>query len=143
MSRYFTNVVIALLAGFVVVSTQVFAAPTVGWLTFGIAVAVLATSALAQLDRARGLVQRILDGALAIIATVLIVFSLVFTGTLVTWLAFAMALGFVAVALAGTTWYEIESWLSTRQAGEVRHLSTARRTVDAEVQAPATFSEAA
>jgi hypothetical protein len=143
MSRYFTNVVIALLAGLVVVGTQAFAAPTVAWLAFGIAVGVLATSSVAQLDRSRGLVQRIFDGAMAITATVLIVFSLVFTGTLVTWLAFALALGFVAIALAGTTWHEIETWLSTRQTGEVRHLSTARRPVEAEVQAPATLSEAA
>lgn len=144
MTRYFTNVIIALLAGFVVVATQVFATPTVAWLAFGVAVVSLGISALAQLDRNRGLVQRLLDGVIASIATVLIVFSLVFTGSLVTWLAFGLALGFVAVALAGMTLHEIETWLSARPVGEVRHLGS-HRPVEAEAQAPATatFSQAA
>jgi hypothetical protein len=46
MTRYFTNAIIALLAGFVVVATQVFATPTVAWLAFGIAVVSLVISAL-------------------------------------------------------------------------------------------------
>jgi hypothetical protein len=81
---------------------------------------------------------------MASIATVLIVFSLVFTGSVVTWLAFGLALGFVALALAGMTLHEIETWMSTRQAGEVRHLGT-HRPVEAEAQAPApaAFSQAA
>jgi hypothetical protein len=142
MIRYFTNVTIALLAGFLVVATQVFAAPTVAWLAFGIAIVALGISALAQIDRDRGLVQRLLDGVIASIATVLIVFSLVFTGSVVTWLAFGLALGFVAVAVAGMTLHEIESWLSVREVGEVRHLGT-HRPAEPEAQAPATFAQAA
>ncbi|HUC13903.1 MAG TPA: hypothetical protein VMS00_05570, partial [Acidimicrobiales bacterium] len=116
---------------------------TVAWLAFGVAIAILGISALSQLDPDRGLVQRVLDGVISSIATVLIVFSLVFTGTVVTWLAFGLALGFVAVAVAGMTLHEIETWLSTRQSEEVRHLSTARNPVEAEPQVPATFSQAA
>ncbi len=142
MTRYFTNAIIALLAGFVVVATQAFAAPTVAWLAFGIAIAILGLSGLSQLDRNRGLVQRLLDGVLASIATVLIVFSLVFTGSVITWLAFALALGFMGVAVAGMTLNEVETWMLTRQAEEVRHLSSPRRPVEAEAQ-PATLSQAA
>ena len=142
MTRYFTNAIIALLAGFVVVATQAFAAPTVAWLAFGIAIAILGLSGLSQLDPNRGLVQRLLDGVSASIATVLIVFSLVFTGSVVTWLAFALALGFVGVALVGMTLHEVETWISTRQAEEVRHLTSSRRPVEAEAQ-PGTFSQAA
>jgi hypothetical protein len=142
MTRYFTNAIIALLAGFVVVATQAFAAPTVAWLAFGIAIAILGLSGLSQLDPNRGLVQRFLDGALASIATVLIVFSLVFTGSVITWLAFALALGFVGAALVGMTLHEVETWISTRQDEEVRHLSSPRRPVEAEAQ-PGTFSQAA
>jgi hypothetical protein len=142
MTRYFTNVIIALLAGFVVVATQAFAAPTVAWLAFGAAIASLGISVLAQLDPDRGLVQRILDGVIASIATVLIVFSLVFAGSLVTWLAFGLALGFVAVALAGMTLHEVGTWFSIRHAEEVRHLGT-RRPVEAEAPVQATFSQAA
>lgn len=143
MSRYFTNVVIALVAGLVVVGTQVFASPTAAWLSFGIAVAVLAISALAQLDGNRGLVQRALDGIMAAVATVLIVFSLVFTGATVTWLAFGLALGFIGVAVAGLTVHEIETWASAGDAGQVRHLSSARQSAEAEIRLPATTSQAA
>jgi hypothetical protein len=143
MTRYFTNAIIALLAGFVVIATQAFAAPTVAWLAFGAAVVALGISALSQLDRGRGLVQRLLDGAIASIATVLIVFSLVFTGSVGTWLAFGLSLGFVAVAFAGMTLNEIETWMSAHQGGEVHQLSTAPRTVEAEAQVPAAFSQAA
>jgi hypothetical protein len=143
MTRYFTNVIIALFAGFVVVATQAFAAPTVAWLAFGVAIATLGLSGLSQLDRNRGLVQRLLDGVVASIATVLIVFSLVFTGNVITWLAFALALGFLGVALVGMTLHEVETWISTRQAEEVLHLSSSRRSVEAEAQAPAAFSQAA
>jgi hypothetical protein len=143
MTRYFTNAIIALLAGFVVVATQAFAAPTVAWLAFGAAVVTLGISALSQLDSGRGLIQRLLDGVMASIATVLIVFSLVFTGNVVTWLAFGLSVGFVAVAFAGMTLHEIETWMSANQAGEVRQLSTATRPVEAEAQVPATFSQAA
>jgi hypothetical protein len=87
-------------------------------------------------------VQRLLDGVLASIATVLIVFSVVFTGSVITWLAFALALGFLGVALVGMTLHEVESWMSTRQAEEVRHLSSPCRPVEAEAR-PATLSQAA
>jgi hypothetical protein len=143
MTRYFTNAIIALLAGFVIVATQAFTASTVAWLAFGIAIATLGLSGLSQLDRNRGLVQRLLDGVLASIATVLIVFSLVFTGSVITWLAFALSLGLVGVALVGITLHEVETWMSTRQAEEVLHLNSPRRPVEVEAQAPGTFSQAA
>ena len=54
-----------------------------------------------------------------------------------------LALGFVGVALAGMTVHEIGAWLSTQQTEECRHLSSARRPVEAEAPAPATFSQAA
>lgn len=111
-SRYFTNVIIALLGGLVVVGSQVFASATVAWLAFGVALVVLGISVLAQLDGQRGMGQRALDGVLGAISALLIVFSLVFGGATVTWLAFALALGFVAVAVAGLTLHEVEAWRS-------------------------------
>jgi len=57
--------------------------------------------------------------------------------------AFGLSLGFVAVAFAGMTLNEIETWMSAHQGGEVHQLSTAPRTAEAEAQVPAAFSQAA
>ena len=120
MSRFFTNLVIGLLSGFVVMSSQVFAAPTVAWIAFGAAVAVLAISALVQLDGQRGIAQRILDLAMIGIAAVLIVFSLVFVGATVTWLAFGLSLGWLGLAVTGLTLHEVEMWRSANGLAELR-----------------------
>jgi O-antigen/teichoic acid export membrane protein len=133
MSRYLTNLTIALLGGLVVVASTTFTAPATAWLAFGVAIAVLTISILAQLDTHRGLGQRALDGVLAAISVILIVFSIIFGGAAVTWLAFSLSLGFVAGAVVGMTWYEIENWRSTNGLGEL-HLLV--RTQPAPLDAP-------
>ncbi len=135
-SRYFTNVIIALLGGLVVVGSQVFAAATVAWLAFGVAIVTLGISALAQLDSQRGLDQRALDASMAVISAVLIVFSLVFAGAAVTWLAFALALGFVAVAVVGLTLHEIETWRSAHHLEQLHGLVGPSRTAQDEPSQP-------
>jgi uncharacterized membrane protein HdeD (DUF308 family) len=104
----------------VVVASQAFASATVAWLAFGVAIVALGISVLAQLDSRRGLDQRVLDGAMGVISVVLVVFSLVFAGATVIWLAFALALGFVAVAVAGLSLHEIETWRSANGLGQLR-----------------------
>ena len=118
-SRYFTNVIIALLGGLVVVGSQVFPPATVAWLAFGVAIVALGISVLAQLDSQRGLDQRALDGAMAVISAILVVLSLVFAGVTVTWLAFGLALGLVGVAVVGLTLHEIETWRSAHHLGQL------------------------
>ena len=56
---------------------------------------------------------------MAAVAVVLIVFSLVFSGATVIWLAFALALGFVGVAVAGMTLHEIANWRSAHELGQL------------------------
>ena len=141
-SRYFTNVIIALLGGLVVVGSQVFVPATVAWLAFGVAIVALGISVLAQLDSQRGLDQRALDGAMAVISAVLVVFSLVFSGATVTWLAFALALGFVGVAVVGLTLHEIETWRSAHNLGQLRGLVAPSRPTQAETAQPS-LSQAA
>jgi O-antigen/teichoic acid export membrane protein len=135
-SRYFTNVIIALLAGLVIVASQVFAPATVAWLAFGIAIVALGTSVLAQLDSQRGVDQRALDGAMAVISSALVVVSLVFAGATVTWLAFGLALGFVGVALAGLTLHEVETWRSAHHLDQLHGLAFASRPTQAEPAQP-------
>jgi hypothetical protein len=109
-TRFFTNALITLLAGFVVVASVAFTPAVTAWLALALGVAVLVISAAAQTDRSRGFVQRIFDGGFGALAVVTIVFSLVFSGTAVRWLSFAEALGFVGLAYSGLAINEVAQW---------------------------------
>jgi hypothetical protein len=105
--RYFSNLGLALLAGFVVVATQAFAAPTVEWLTFAAGVA-FALAGAAMLPR-RGGVHRALNGATAVLGGLIIIESLLTAGSTTVWLSFAGGLGVLAVAIAGLTVHELST----------------------------------
>lgn len=107
-TRFITGTVLALLAGFVVVVSQAFAPSTLSWVAFGIGVAVVGICVVAQLDRSRGAVQRALDAATVVVGGLLIAFSLVSSGTTVTWLAFAFSLGIVGLSIAGLTLHDLQ-----------------------------------
>ncbi len=81
-TRYLTNVIIAVLGGALVVFTQSLSSSAIRWTGFGVAIAVLLVSLLAQLGAHRGIAQRGLDAVMAVTAGTLIVFSAgAFTGT--------------------------------------------------------------
>lgn len=63
-THYATCAPIAVLGGFLVVVSQAFAPATVGWVAAGVAIGVIVIAVLAQLNGARGRVQRTLDGAI-------------------------------------------------------------------------------
>ena len=60
-TRFISNVALAIAGAGVVVASQAFTAHVTGWVTFGVSLGALALIALVQLDRERGLVQRLLD----------------------------------------------------------------------------------
>jgi hypothetical protein len=60
-SRFITNTIARVLGATVVVSSQTFATGAVAWIAFGISLGVLGMTALAQLSRTRGGVQRAID----------------------------------------------------------------------------------
>lgn len=124
-TRFATNLLLGLAAGFVVVASQAFSATVTGWITFGIALGVLAGLGLSQLDRA-GLVHRALDAVTALLAVWTVVASVVFDGTALTWLSFAEGLGLVALAVAGLIAHEV----STERV--VHHLEIGRSEREAE-----------
>jgi hypothetical protein len=66
---------------------------------------VLLSTAMAL--KGRGNVQRGLDGLVAILGAWTIVASLVFSGSVVTWLGFASGAAFVALAFIGLTIHEL------------------------------------
>jgi cation transport ATPase len=105
-SRYLTNAALAVIGGFTVVASQVWIPATFMWLMFSAAVLAVTLSTAVAL-RGRGNVQRGLDGLVAILGVWTIVASLVFSGTVVTWLGFASGAAFVALALIGLTLHEL------------------------------------
>jgi hypothetical protein len=111
--RFLSNAAIALLGGFVAVASRAFAPAVTAWLAFSIAIAVLVIGALAQLQEGRGIVQRLLDGVIGLVAVGSIIASLVFVGPAVAWLSLAAALGFVLLGFVGLTLNEIWTYRAT------------------------------
>jgi hypothetical protein len=105
-SRFLTNSVLSLLGAFTVVASQVWAPATFMWLMLGAGViAVLAASTIVA--RGRGNAQRSLDATIGILGAWTIVASLVFSGTVVTWLGFATGVALVGLAVIGLTLHEL------------------------------------
>jgi hypothetical protein len=111
--RYLSNAAIALLGGFVVVASQTFAPAVTAWLAFAVAIAVLVIVGTSQLQRGRGVVQRVLDGVTGLLAVLSIIASLVFVGPAVMWLSFAAGLGFVLLGFVGLTLHEVWTYRAT------------------------------
>lgn len=110
MSAHFiTNLGLGLVGALVVAASMAFSAGITGWLMFGVSLGVLTLLGLAQLDRGRGLVQRLLDAATSVLAAWAVVASVVFAGATVTWLTFAEAIGFVAFAVIGLAAHELKT----------------------------------
>jgi hypothetical protein len=107
--RFVTNILLALAGGFVVVVSQALGVGATGWITFGVALGILGTIGLAELDRRRGLAQRMLDGAVGILGIWTVIASVVFGGGTLTWLSFAEGLGFVGLAVAGLAVHELST----------------------------------
>ena len=105
-SRYALDTTAVLAGGFLAVSAMAFSAPVAGWLGFGVStgVAVLAGTG-AVLARRTG--QQAGHGLLALVGLWSLVAALVFSGTALTWLVFADALGVVLFALADLTAHEL------------------------------------
>jgi hypothetical protein len=105
-SRYLTNALLAVVGGFTVIASQVWVPATFMWLMFSAGVlAIIFSSAIAL--KGRGLVQRGLDSLIAILGAWTVVASLVFTGSVVTWLGFGSGAAFAALAFIGLTLHEL------------------------------------
>lgn len=122
-TRYLSNAVIALLGGLVVVlSMGLSSTAAVAWVAFGVAIGIVGISVLAQLDTRRGVAQRVLDAGMVAAGGTLIAVSLVFGASTVMWLSFALALGLTAIAFAGLTLHEVETWRATHELGRLHRL---------------------
>ena len=116
------------------VFSQSFGSDVIRWTGFGVAIAILLVSLIAQLDAHRGTAQRGLDAAMAITAATLIVFTAgAFSGTTVVWLVFAFGLAFLGIAVAGLTLHEIETWRDAHDLGQLHWLTPAGRRTGQEL----------
>jgi hypothetical protein len=105
-SRFLTNSALWLLGAFTVVASQVWAPATFMWLMLGAGIiAVLTASTIVV--RGRGTAQRSLDATVGVLGAWTIVASLVFSGTVVTWLGFATGAALVGLAAVGLTLHEL------------------------------------
>jgi hypothetical protein len=108
------------------VFSQSLASSAVGWTGFGLGIAVLVILLVAQLDRQRGLAQRVLDAAMGVTAVILVVFAAgAFSGGTLVWLVFAFGLGFVGIAVGGLTLHEVETRRAAHHLGQLHWLAPA------------------
>ncbi|MGH3261414.1 MAG: hypothetical protein ACRDNS_05395, partial [Trebonia sp.] len=86
-----------------VVASQAFATSTFRWIMLGAGIAAVTTTLPYVLRSARGRAQQVLDGLTGVIGAWTIVSSSVFDHGTITWLGFASAVAFLALALTGLT----------------------------------------
>lgn len=108
-TRYSTNILLALIGGFLLVASFAFATVPFHWMMFGAGIVAVAIAAPAVLIHSRGRNQRGLDLAVAGLGVWTIVASLVFGGVTMVWLGFASGAAFAILALVGLTAYELST----------------------------------
>ena len=101
---FISRLALLLLAGFLVIATQVWAMGTVEWLFIvgGILMIALAAGSLAQPAGP----QRTLDALLAVLGVWSIVQAIVFDGSTLEWVSFATAVAAGLLAIAGLAAHE-------------------------------------
>ena len=105
-SRYLTNIGLALMGGFLVVVSQAWSVSVFMWVMLGIGIAAMALAGSAGIP-GRGRSQRVLDGIIGVLGAWTIVASVVFAGSVVTWLGLGSGAAFVALAVIGLTLHEL------------------------------------
>lgn len=108
-TRYLTNIVLALIGGFLLVTSQAFGVATFMWLMLASGIAMIVVAAPGVTIASRGDVQRGLDSVLSLLGIWTIVASMAFGGAAVTWLGFASGAALLALALVGLTMHELST----------------------------------
>jgi hypothetical protein len=94
--RYLSYLLMAVIAGFVVVATQAFTADVAGWIAFGAGIAFALLSVL--IGARRGLAHRALGGTIATLGILIVIESLLSSGSTLVWLSFAGSLAVITLA---------------------------------------------
>jgi hypothetical protein len=107
-TRFGVDVLGILAGGFLVASALAFAAPTAGWVGFGVFTAFAVTGALSAANATRT-GTRVGHGILALVGLWGLISAMVFTGPALTALIFADALALVLVAIVDLTVHELST----------------------------------
>ena len=118
--RYGSYLLMALVAGFVVVASHAFLPGTVGWITFGAGVFFIVAATLRLADS--GLIHRLTAGGIQALGILIVIEALLAAGSTVVWLSFAGGLAVLALTLIGLTVHE----LSTERVVHSLELSSTR-----------------
>ena len=105
--RYASYLLTALVAGFIVVVTQAFAPSTAAWIAFGAGVFFIA-AAFGQATWTT-LPHRVVHFGTLVLGVLIVIESLLASGSAVQWLSFAGALGVLALSLIGLTIHELST----------------------------------
>jgi hypothetical protein len=105
--RYASYLVTALVAGFIVVVTQGFAPSTAGWIAFGAGVFFIVSAFGEALWTT--LTHRLVQFGILVLGVLIVIESLLASGSAVQWLSFAGALGVLALSLIGLTIHELST----------------------------------
>ena len=107
-SRFSLDTLAIVGGGFLAVSAMSFAASTAGWIGFGVSTLFAVTAAAAAVAT-RSASAKAGHSALALVALWSLIAALVFTGSALTWLVLADAIGLAVVALADLTAHEVST----------------------------------
>jgi hypothetical protein len=108
IANYFTNVAYLLAAAFLVVVSQAFGSSVAGWIGFGVSAGIVLV-ALAQVILYRKLIPKLGHAAVLLMGVWSVVAALAFTGSTLTWLVFADAIGVAGLALANLGIHEFST----------------------------------
>ena len=108
-TRYLTNMALTSLGGFLLVTSQAFAAGSFSWLMLGVGIAALVLTLPAIAFPSRGSLQRALDYVFSLLGAWTIIASQVFADATVTWLGFASGVALVALGVAGLSAHELST----------------------------------
>jgi hypothetical protein len=105
--RYASYLLTALVAGFIVVVTQAFAPSTAAWLAFAAGIFFIVVAAGQALWTT--LAHRVIEFGIGVLGILMVIESLLASGSNVQWLSFAGALGVLALSLIGLTIHELST----------------------------------
>jgi hypothetical protein len=133
--RFALNTIAVIAGAFLAVVAMAFSASVAGWIGFGVFTGV-AVLGIAGAVFARKAAAKAGHGLLAAVALWSLIASLIFSGTVLTWLVFAGAAGIVAVALCDLAAHELRT-------ERVVHSLEVRRPAESATDSPARSSHIA
>jgi cation transport ATPase len=105
--HFISRLALLLIAGFLLIATQVWAGSTLEWLFVAGGAAMILGAGIDALRRDR--MQMALNGVIGVVGAWTVIEALIFAGTTLEWVSFACAAGLAALAVVGLTLHEMHT----------------------------------